>query len=139
MKIKIIAIGKPDNNYKSLIAKYSSLISNYFSFEFLYIKDETKLKLDKKNNFIIVLDEKGESLTSFLFSKFLIQKIDDRLIKDICFIIGGAFGLSDEIKNNADYLLSLSKMTFTHEMAQAFLMEQIYRAFEISRESKYHK
>ena len=79
----------------------------------------------------IFFDELHEKL-------FQLQDLNLRGVSDITFLIGGAFGLSDEVKNAAHFRLSFSKMTFTHQMARLILIEQIYRAFKINRGEPYH-
>lgn len=89
--------------------------------------------LSKLSGFTIALTEEGKQLSSIEFSKLIEEK------PDITFIIGGAFGLSEEVKKSVDYTLSLSKMTFTHEMALLILVEQIYRGEKIIEGHPYHK
>ena len=90
-----------------------------------------------QNSFLIVLDVAGETLTSEKFAE-KISALNLRGISEITFIIGGAFGLSDSVRQAANFRLSLSAMTFTHQMARLILVEQIYRAFKINRNEPYH-
>ena len=90
-----------------------------------------------QNSFLIVLDVAGETLTSEKFAE-KISALNLRGISEITFIIGGAFGLSDSVRQAANFKLSLSAMTFTHQMARLILVEQIYRAFKINRGEPYH-
>lgn len=90
-----------------------------------------------ENSFIIALTEKGQSLNSVKFAEFLKQKIDFGP-GHITFIIGGPFGLSDEVLKAAHYQLSFSAFTFTHEMIRVLLMEQLYRACTIMKGKTYH-
>lgn len=103
------------------------------------VEDEGKKLLAQvpKENFLCVLDVRGEFLTSEGFAK-KIADLNLHGVSDITFIIGGAFGLSEEVKNAADFRLSFSPMTFTHQMARLILVEQIYRAFKINRGEPYH-
>lgn len=87
----------------------------------------------QKNAKVIVMDEQGKNFTSHEFSSFL-----SREHEQLVFVIGGSLGLSDEVLSRADYKLSLSQMTFTHEMARLFLCEQIYRAITIEKGKTYH-
>lgn len=143
MQIKIIYVGKTkDPHLRSLISSYSKKISYDAKLELLEIKDSDKKTEGKKiieklsNEFVITLSEEGKQLTS----KELAKKIKDLSItKQICFVIGGPFGLSEKVKKRADLILSLSKFTLTHEMAKLFLLEQIYRAISIIKNKKYHK
>ena len=89
-----------------------------------------------KNSIIVVLDEKGKEFTSIEFSKMLGEVTDKG--QNIVFIIGGAYGLSENLKKSANVLMALSKMTFTHQMVRLFLLEQIYRGFCILKGKEYH-
>ncbi len=91
----------------------------------------------KKDDFLVLLDERGKQLTSVEFSAFMEQRMQmgsRRLI----FLIGGAWGFSEELYQRADYKLSLSKMTFSHQMVRLFFLEQLYRAMTILRGENYH-
>lgn len=103
----------------------------------LTAEGERLLKLVPNGSYLIVLDVYGKELSS----EELSAKIDDLTVQgvsSIAFLIGGAFGLSPEVRKAADLKLSFSKMTFTHQMVRLLLVEQIYRAFKISRGEKYH-
>ena len=138
--IRIIRIGKKKNNLE--IDHYLNKIK---SIEVITIKEvketnkeflkqeEGKKLLDKIQGFTIALSEEGGQLDSHNFADLLKKN------PDISFIIGGAFGLSEEVKKRADYLLSLSKMTLPHELAYLILVEQIYRAERILEGHPYHK
>jgi 23S rRNA (pseudouridine1915-N3)-methyltransferase len=95
---------------------------------------ELLLKMVPDGDFIIALDERGEQFSSHGFSKLI-----EKQIQPISFIIGGAYGLSDELRNKANLLLSLSEMTMPHVLARVVLVEQIYRAYTISQNHPYHK
>ncbi|MDB9712532.1 23S rRNA (pseudouridine(1915)-N(3))-methyltransferase RlmH, partial [Flavobacteriaceae bacterium] len=90
-----------------------------------------------KNEFIVLLDENGEHKTSIDFSKFIQKKLNSG-IKSLTFIIGGPYGFSNEIKTISNQQISLSKMTFSHEMVRLFFTEQLYRAFSILKNEPYH-
>ena len=142
MKFRLISVGKvKEKSIQNIINDFSKRIN----ISFIEIKDSNKKKeaeklieiIEKINNkFLFVLSEEGEQLSSIEFSKKI--KILS-LEKEIVFVIGGPEGLDDLIKNKADLLFSLSKMTLTHEMAKLFLIEQIYRAVSIIQGKKYHK
>ena len=141
MEIKIIIIGKlKEKIYQRRVQKYLKWISKDVKIEIVYIKDiknKTLTKLDKlkKNNFFsICLSENGIQMSSNAFSKFIFNNKEK-----LSFIIGGPDGHSSEILNEADYILSLSKMTMPHEMATLVFIEQIYRALSIKKGSKYHR
>ena len=141
MEIKIVVIGKvKEKIYQRRVQKYLKWISKDVKIEIVYIKGSnnkilTKLDKLKKNNFFsICLSENGIQMSSNTFSKFIFNNKEK-----LSFIIGGPDGHSSEILNEADYILSLSKMTMPHEMATLVLIEQIYRAFSIKKGSKYHR
>ncbi len=95
---------------------------------------ELLLKMVPDGDFIIALDERGEQFSSHGFAKLI-----EKQIQPISFIIGGAYGLSDELRGKANLLLSLSEMTMPHALARVVLVEQIYRAYTISQNHPYHK
>ena len=141
MEIKIVIIGKlKEKIYQRRVQKYLKWISKDVKIEIVYIKDInnkiiTKLDKLKKNNFFsICLSENGIQMSSNAFSKFIFNNKEK-----LSFIIGGPDGQSSEILNEADYILSFSKMTMPHEMATLVLTEQIYRALSIKKGSKYHR
>ena len=91
----------------------------------------------KNIDHIILLDDKGKSFSSVEFANFLQQKMSSSL-KSLVFVIGGAFGFSDEVFHRANSKLSLSKMTFSHQMVRLIFKEQLYRGFSILKGEKYH-
>tara|TARA_Y100000310_G_scaffold267555_2_gene279603 strand:+ start:1219 stop:1653 length:435 start_codon:yes stop_codon:yes gene_type:complete len=144
MKIEIICIGKIKEDYmKSAIDTYIQRLRPYCKLEIIEVKDSDKEKESKRileaiekraNSYIIALSEDGEQFSSVTFSnKF------KNLEQDIVFIIGGAEGFSEEVKKKSNEVLSLSGMTFLHDMARLFLVEQIYRAHKILKGEPYHK
>lgn len=155
MQIKLIAIGKTDNKaIISLIEEYSKRLNFYIKFEFEVIPDlkNTKslsevLQKDKEGESIlkniissddvILLDERGKSYSSMDFSEFLQKKMNAGL-KQLIFVIGGPYGFSEEVYNRANGKLSISKMTFSHQMIRPFFIEQLYRGFTILRNEPYH-
>jgi len=146
MKFRIICVGKiKDLNLLSLVNEYTLKINYDAKLEIIEIKDSDKTSegkkliehIDKSRNYVVILSEEGNILDSLQFSKLI--KTHSLMNKDIDFVIGGPFGLSDEVKQRSDIILSLSRMTFTHEMARLFLVEQIYRALSIINKKKYHK
>ena len=155
MKVKLIVVGKTNVNYlKDGETEYDQRIKHYVNFEQLIISDVKNTKnlstaqLKNKegqqilskisgSDYVVLLDEKGKQLSSNEFSNFLNKK-NLTSTKYLVFVIGGAFGFSDEVYKRADYKLSLSKMTFTHQMIRVFFKEQLYRAFTISKGEKYH-
>ena len=142
MRIRVISIGKVKTDYLSIgIADFVHRLKRFCNLELIVIKDSTTSKESEQilkkisNEFVVALDVNGVLQSSVDLSKKLLT-----INKDIVFIIGNENGIDAKIKNRANMLLSLSKMTFTHEMARLFLLEQIYRAFMInSGRSYYHK
>ena len=153
MNIKLVVIGETNNkNLKVLIDHYTHKLNHYIKFDLIIIKDQKKklpesiqiqkegekiLSILKKNEFIILLDENGEHKSSVGFSKFIQKKLNSGM-KTLTFIIGGPYGFSSEIKSISNYQLSLSKMTFSHEMIRLFFTEQLYRSFSILKNEPYH-
>jgi 23S rRNA (pseudouridine1915-N3)-methyltransferase len=95
------------------------------------------LKRINKPDTLILLDEKGKSFSSVLFSQFLQKKMNSGL-KTLVFVIGGPYGFSNEIYQRANGKISLSPMTFSHQMVRLFFIEQLYRGFTILRNKPYH-
>lgn len=155
MKITLLAIGKTDNKHLlSLMEDYSKRLGFYISFELEIIPDIKKAKnmsesLQKKaegdeilkriisSDTLILLDEKGKTYTSEKFSEYLQKKMNSGL-KNLVFVIGGPYGFSEEIYDRANGKISLSSMTFSHQMVRLFFIEQLYRAFTILRNEPYH-
>lgn len=137
-KLTIIAIGKVKERYiQEGIAEFEKRLTKFCKLEIVELKEDTKeneaKKLEKylKAN-TYILDEKGQQLTSEGFAQLL------KPTEDIAFIIGNFHGIDESIKKKGK-LLALSKLTFTHEMARLFLVEQIYRGFNILNNTSYHK
>jgi 23S rRNA (pseudouridine1915-N3)-methyltransferase len=155
MKIKLLAIGKTDNKQLiQLIDEYQKRLKHYIKFEFDIINDiknaknlselqqkekEGELILSKISNtdVLVLLDDKGKQFSSIEFSKYLQKKMNAG-IKQLVFVIGGPYGFSDAVYKKAKEQLSLSKMTFSHQMIRLFIVEQIYRGFTILRNEPYH-
>lgn len=155
MRINLVCIGKTDDKeINGLIKYYQNRLPKHWNFEITEIpdvknaknlspdllkKEEAKLFLNQTENsdYIILLDEKGKQFTSREFA----SKIDNWMntsVKRISFFIGGAYGFSEEIYQRANEKMSLSKMTFTHQMIRLFFVEQIYRADQILQGKPYH-
>ncbi len=155
MKILLLAIGKINDQYLSTsIEKYTSRINHYVNFQindiyqksaskklsFIEYKNKEAELIMKKllpSDYVILLDEKGDLQSSINFSK-KIQSYMNRGISRLVFIIGGAYGSSEKIFNRSDHIISLSKMTFSHQMARLFFVEQLYRAYTIIKNESYH-
>ena len=143
MNIKIISVGKIKNkSIFQLCSKYKDRIKRFIKLEEVVLKSGTNhsenekianhLKHSKGLHF--ALSEDGNSFNSNDFASKL-----SSISGQLSFVIGGAEGLNEEVKASCDEIITLSSMTFTHEMAQLFLFEQIYRAFTIKQNIKYHK
>ena len=155
MKIKLLAIGKTDNkNLIKLIDEYQNRLKHYIKFELEIIADiknvknlsesqqkekEGELILKKLQNTdqLILLDDKGKDFTSIEFSKYLQKKMNSG-IKQLVLVIGGPYGFSDAVYKKSNGKISLSKMTFSHQMIRLFIVEQIYRGFTILKNEPYH-
>ena len=147
MKLTIIAIGKLKEKFLvEGVAEYLKRLRLFSKVEIREIPEcktvdeEGKKILSQipKDSFVFVLDVAGVSITSEDFAR-KIADLNLRGVSNLTFVIGGAFGLSEDIKKAADFRMSLSEMTFTHQMARLILLEQIYRAFKINRGEPYHK
>lgn len=159
MKITILSVGQIKEKYfLDAIKEYSKRISKYSKVEFLNVSDESIplnaslkeeenikikegekiLKVMPQNSFKIVLDLKGEMLSSEDLANKMID-IFNKGNSNITFIIGGSLGLSSDVVKASDYRLCFSKMTFPHKLMQVILLEQIYRAFKINNNETYHK
>jgi len=154
MKIAIINIGKTaSKSVSELENDYFSRLKHYCNFENIYIpaiknaknlsieelkKEEGKLllKVIGNDDFVTLLDERGKSFTSLEFAQWVEKQ--QFTSKKLIFIIGGAFGFAKEIYDRANFLLSLSKMTFSHQIVRAIFAEQLYRAMTIIKGEKYH-
>lgn len=138
--IKIITIGKTREEWLSLaLDEYEKRMISFCKIEWILVKNLEDLeKILDREKFYICLDILGESFSSDQFSHYLLKNLQDQKSR-IIFVIGGAEGLSEKIKKKANTSISLSKLTYTHQMSRLILIEQIYRAFEIDKGSKYHK
>ena len=138
MKIRLIQVGKTKDDYlQPGILEFQKRLNEFCDLDIITLKDNEKvLKSLKKEELVITLDEKGKELSSENFAKQL-EKWKDQG-SHLCFIIGDAYGIADEVKEIASFSLSLSKMTFTHQMVRLFFLEQLYRGFSIIQGKKYH-
>jgi len=155
MTIKLLAIGKTDSKLlQQLISEYENRLKHYVRFKIETIPDiknaknlsevqqkekegEQILKKLSPTDILVLLDEKGKHFSSIDFSKFLQKKMNSG-IKQLVFVIGGPYGFSDTVYEKSQGMLSLSKMTFSHQMVRLFVVEQVYRAFTILRNEPYH-
>jgi len=155
MNIKLIAIGKTDHkNLQALIEEYQKRLSFYIKFELEIIPDIKNVKnLSKEQqkekegelilaklsptDFLILLDENGKSYTSIGFANELQKKMNAG-IKTLVYVIGGPYGFSETVYQKAQQKISLSEMTFSHQMVRLFFIEQVYRGFTILKNEPYH-
>lgn len=155
MKIILLAVGKTDDpSIAQLIDKYVNRLKHYVNFEIEIIPDlkntknlsieqqktdEGKLILSRLENsdHVTLLDERGKKYTSLKFAD-LINKRNVSGLKRLLIIIGGPYGFSTDVYARANDKLSLSDMTFSHQMVRLFAVEQIYRAFTILKNEPYH-
>ncbi len=155
MKIKLLVIGKTDNKeLNQLIDVYQNRLKHYIKFSFEVIPDiknvknmsekeqkekEGELILSKlqATDDLILLDDKGKQYTSIEFSEYLQKKMNSG-VKQLVLVVGGAYGFSEDVYKKAKGKISLSKMTFSHQMIRLFIIEQLYRGFTILKNEPYH-
>lgn len=155
MNIKLLAIGKTDHQaLQTLVDEYTKRLSFYIKFELDVIPDIKNVKnlseaqqKEKEGELIlakltptdqlILLDENGSTFSSVGFSDYLQKKMNSGA-KTLVFVIGGPYGFSEEVYKKAQGKLSLSLMTFSHQMVRLFFIEQLYRGFTILRNEPYH-
>lgn len=155
MKILLLQIDKTQDSYLNEgIDIYTKRLKNYCAFDIATInvpkavrqrthneqkQEEAKLIMGAilPDDQLVLLDEKGKEYSSVAFSNFIAQK-QNASVKRLVFLIGGPFGFSDLIYNRANLKISLSQMTFSHQMVRVFFLEQLYRAYTILKGEKYH-
>ena len=155
MKIQLLLIGKTGFSFvREGMDEYTKRIKRYVDFSVQTIPDlkgasawsvdrlkeeegKRLLKFIDARDFVILLDERGKNPDSFEFARFLEQQMMAS-VKSMVFVIGGAYGFPDEVYNRGNNLLSLSRMTFSHQVIRIFFLEQLYRAFTIVRGEPYH-
>jgi 23S rRNA (pseudouridine1915-N3)-methyltransferase len=155
VKCVLIQVDKTQDAYLAEgIATYTKRLGNYTSFTISTISvpkavrqrsqgeqklEEAKLIMAEisSDDMLILLDEKGKEFTSVDFAKFIGQK-QNASVKRLVFLIGGPFGFDESIYKRANHKISLSQMTFSHQMVRLFFVEQLYRAFTILKGEKYH-
>lgn len=155
MKITLLLVGKTDIPWvKSGLEMYASRLKHYVGFEVVEIPElknvsalsheqikqkegELILKALKSSDDLVLLDEHGKEYRSVEFSKMLQDKMS-RSSRDMVFVIGGAYGFSEAVYSRAAFMVSLSKMTFSHQLVRTIFAEQLYRAFTIMKGEPYH-
>ena len=155
MGIDLILVGKTDSaEIAALMADYSTRISRYARFSVVFLPDvrnagklpvqkqkqaegEMILRQTAPGDYVVLLDEKGTEMRSVEFAAWLGGKLTGSA-RRICFIVGGPYGFSGEVYARADAMLSLSRMTFSHQLVRTLFTEQLYRAFSILHHAPYH-
>lgn len=155
MKFTLILVNKSKDNYLDKgFKEYESRLKHYAKFDTLVLELPKKLKFPSQDaqkveegkmllnritpsDYLVLLDENGTLLSSKKFSN-QVQKWQNSGLSSIIFVIGGAYGFSDEVYSRANFQLGLSKMTLTHQMVRLFFIEQLYRAHTIIKGEKYH-
>lgn len=158
VNLRLIAVGKIKEQFlKDEINEYLKRLSRYCKISILEVEDEKIkenaslkeenmvkieegkriLKQIKSNDFVLLIDLHGEEMSSIEFAKKFEQIINTN--SSICLVIAGSLGFSQEVIDRANYRFCLSKLTFTHQMTRAIVLEQVYRAFKINNKETYHK
>ena len=155
MKVCLLVIGKTDASYiREGIAEYEKRLTRYIPYEMKVLPDvknaknlteslqkeragEMLLEQFQPGDFVVLLDERGRQYSSMEFSQFLAQKMLGT-VKRLVFVVGGPYGFSDGVYKRANDKISLSKMTFSHQMVRMIFAEQIYRAMTILKGEPYH-
>ena len=155
MKITLFVVGKTDNpNTEGLSQLYIQRLKHYINVTIQVIPDiknaknlsesqqkkseaAAVLKKIHSSDFLCLLDEKGKMLTSVGFAEFLQKKMNSGL-KNLVFVVGGPYGFSEALYHRANSKISLSSMTFSHQMVRPFFLEQLYRGFTILKNEPYH-
>ncbi len=153
MNIKLIVVSKTDIPYvQAGMDEYTSRLKHYCDFELVVVpavkgkatpeelkerEGEQILRHTAKADVTVLLDEHGREMTSVGFSEYLQQQMNAG-VRTLAFVVGGAYGFSQAVYAAASYKISLSQMTFNHQMVRLFFLEQLYRAHTILRHEKYH-
>lgn len=155
MKFQFWTVGKNHEPYvKEGILQFTKRIGNYYPVQWNIIpspknaamlsemdlkkkEGETILDFLAKDDYLVLLDERGKQLRSEELASFIQQRANESA-KNIVFLIGGAFGVSEAVQQRANYTWSLSKLVFPHQLVRLILAEQVYRACSINRNEKYH-
>jgi 23S rRNA (pseudouridine1915-N3)-methyltransferase len=154
MKITLLLVGKTASpDIKAIMADYLKRINHYLKTDEVVVENSTLKTADKNKikefegelllkriapaDFVILLDDKGRELSSLQFSQYL-EGLFNQSLKNVCFVVGGAYGFSDKVYKRANARLSLSKLTFSHQIVRALFLEQLYRAFTIINKEPYH-
>ncbi len=138
MRITVLAVGRLRPPYKDDIEHYAKLLGRYARLELIEVRDDAQIagRLPSAHPppFVSLLDDEGTQMDSFVFARFLEER--RRSGRDLCFVVGGAFGLEE--LPAAEHRLSLGPMTLPHQLARVVLLEQLYRAHKILKGEPYH-
>lgn len=139
MKVKVLFTGKTTDPWiRQGVEVYVGRIRHYVPFELIELRDDSQiLKSVRNSDHLVLLDEHGETFSSLDWARNLEQKIA-HLPKDMVFVIGGPYGFPAEVRARCDESLSLSRMTFSHQLVRLVFLEQLYRAFTIIKGEPYH-
>ena len=155
MRINLILVGKTNSKtFQAIIDDYSGRVTHYSPFEVTVIPElkntkslsqeqqkqmegELILRLVQESDYVVLLDEHGKELRSIDFATWISKK-QQTVSRRLVFIIGGPYGFSQDVYKRANEQLSLSKMTFSHQMVRMIFIEQLYRAFTILKGEQYH-
>lgn len=143
MKITVLAVGKiHDASYAAAINDFQGRLRRYCAVSWEYVpastKEEESIALLKRiRGYVILLDETGDLYTTPQFAAMLEQR-QNEATKYLTLVIGGAFGVTSEVKQAADFVWSLSPLVFPHQLVRLLLVEQLYRAYDILHNGKYH-
>lgn len=137
MKVLLLMVEKTENGICKIgLEDYSKRLSHYLPFEYKEIKNDQISRLLQPSDTVVLLDERGIERRSIEFAEWLQKK--ENSAKRLVFIIGGPFGFSEDVYDRADEMISLSRMTFSHQMVRVIFTEQLYRACTILKGEKYH-
>ncbi len=156
IKINIVAVGKVKEKYfSSAIDEYAKRLSRFCKLEIIEVKEENFVAEPNQSQIDIIKEKEGENIIKKISGRVILTEIGGKKYTstafsqkissfvntgtEITFVIGGSYGVSEKVKSVADELISFSDMTFPHTLARVILCEQIYRAFKINENSRYHK
>ena len=156
IKVKIIAVGKiKERYYIEAIAEYAKRLSRYCDFSIIEVKEENFVKEPNSQEILEILKREGENIKKHLSGHIIAMCIEGKTCSsvglsdkikqitnntsEICFVIGGSYGIDESVKKLSSEKLSISDMTLPHTLCRVVLSEQIYRAFSIINDGKYHK
>ena len=139
MKVKVLFTGKTTDPWiRQGVEVYAGRIRHYVPFELTELRDDSQiLKSVRNSDYLVLLDELVETFSSLVLARNLEQKTA-HLPKDLVFVIGGPYGFPAEVRARCDESLSLSRMTFSHQLVRLVFLEQLYRAFTIIKGEPYH-